>query len=87
MLGFAAIPAVLQLIGFAVLPESPRWLVSKGRMEEARTSLQRIRGNVDIDFEIHEIERSCDEEKEGTVQQTTCLLQLFNFDINNFIVV
>ncbi|KAF5748590.1 polyol transporter 5-like [Tripterygium wilfordii] len=36
MLGLAALPAIVVVIGVIGMPESPRWLVMKGRYREAR---------------------------------------------------
>ncbi|XP_037866889.1 facilitated trehalose transporter Tret1 [Bombyx mori] len=39
-----------------IIPETPRWYISHGRMEEARKALQWLRGkNCDIESEIREI--------------------------------
>ncbi|CAH0474823.1 unnamed protein product [Peronospora belbahrii] len=56
MLGLAAIPACMQLLGFLALPESPRYLMSKGRKEEAWNSLIKIRGTMDVSVEFGHVE-------------------------------
>jgi len=43
-MGLAAAPAVVQLCGFAWLPESPRWLASVGQRDAAVAVLARVRG-------------------------------------------
>ena len=55
MLGLAAVPAIIQFIGFLFLPESPRYLVSKGRVHEARAVLVRIRDTENVDHELSAI--------------------------------
>ncbi|XP_059654135.1 monosaccharide-sensing protein 2 [Cornus florida] len=53
MLGVLFIPSIIYFaLTVFYLPESPRWLVSKGRMLEAKHVLQRLRGREDVSGEM-----------------------------------
>ncbi|XWS26047.1 hypothetical protein CRYUN_Cryun27aG0119700 [Craigia yunnanensis] len=53
MLGVLSIPSLLYFaLTVFYLPESPRWLVSKGKMLEAKQVLQRLRGREDVSGEL-----------------------------------
>jgi SP family galactose:H+ symporter-like MFS transporter len=64
MFGLAVIPAAIFALGMFFLPESPRWLVRRGRQETARAILSRIRDTSDVDSELSEIDRSFKEAEE-----------------------
>ncbi|GLT90378.1 hypothetical protein SLE2022_083130 [Rubroshorea leprosula] len=49
-------PCLLQLMGLAFIPESPRWLAKTSRMEEFEATLQQLRGrHADISQEAEDI--------------------------------
>lgn len=56
MLGLAAIPALLLVPALLRLPETPRYLVLQGRLDDARVSLERIDPDVDIDAALARLE-------------------------------
>src|ERR687885_833579 len=55
MLGLAVIPSLILLIGMYFMPETPRWLVSQDRDEDARDVLRRSRDEETVEKEIQDI--------------------------------
>jgi len=56
MLGFAAVPALILFVGALLLPESPRFLVKKGKVNQALSILNNILTKEEAQKEIHDIE-------------------------------
>jgi len=63
MFGLAAIPSIGLIIGMWRLPDSPRWLISKSKVEQAKQILKRLRTVSDVSPEIMDIQKSM--EKQG----------------------
>ena len=80
MFGLAAIPAVLLFVGMLTQAESPVWLVTHGRMEEARRVLVRVRSrDHDVDGEIAEIS--------ALGQRTSSYRELLRPDVRKVVVI
>ena len=60
-LGIPAAPALLFFLLLFAIPRSPRWLVKKGKVEEARDVL-RVTGEENYEQQLQEIETSIDAE-------------------------
>lgn len=58
MLGVQVVPSALFFLLAFLIPESPRWLVAKGRPEEARRVLLKIGADEAVDAEIADIQES-----------------------------
>ncbi|XP_059641927.1 inositol transporter 4-like [Cornus florida] len=63
MLGVAGVPAVVQFALMFTLPESPRWLYRKDRVDEARDILSKIYPAEELEGEIQALKESVEAEK------------------------
>ena len=67
MLGLECVPAILYFILLFFIPESPRWLMTKNRVPEATSIIQKIRGSsVNISDEIDVIKTNIAEAAKNT---------------------
>jgi len=65
MFGLAAIPSIALTIGMRRLPDSPRWLISRTLLEQAKRVLQRVRTDADVTPEITDIQKSMEKQGAG----------------------
>lgn len=62
MLGFELVFNVIWIAALYTIPRSPRWLLSKGRVEEARDALEKTVPGEQVETEIAEVQRSLQNE-------------------------
>ena len=63
MFAISALPAVALFIGMLRMPESPRWLVEKGRHEDALKVLKKVRSEDRAIAELGEVKYTAQEER------------------------
>ncbi len=64
MLFAGVFPGLILLIGMMFLSDTPRWLVSKNRDDEAKKVFQKIEPDIDVDEEIRQIKETLKPEKD-----------------------
>ncbi|CAN4097679.1 unnamed protein product [Withania somnifera] len=62
-LGLAAVPALLLLIGCFVITDTPSSLIERGKDEEGKAALKKVRGVDDVEVEFKEIVTACAQAK------------------------
>jgi SP family xylose:H+ symportor-like MFS transporter len=83
MFASGAIPSLLFLTALFFIPESPRWLMMKGRDKEAFTVLYRVGGAVHATAEVDEIRKSL-EQKRGKIFSYGALLVFIGIMLSVF---
>ncbi|KAG5613747.1 hypothetical protein H5410_013571 [Solanum commersonii] len=62
-LGFAAVPAIVLLLGSFVITDTPSSLIERGKDEQGKAALKKIRGVNDVEVEYQEIVAACEQAK------------------------
>ena len=72
--GLAGLPAVILTLAAILLPETPNSLAERGRVQEARRILEKIRGVDDVTAEMNDIIAAAEEAKEVGLMPSGCRL-------------
>jgi SP family galactose:H+ symporter-like MFS transporter len=63
MFAMAVIPAAAFAIGLIFIPDSPRWLAARGKLDQARGVLKQIRSPPEVEGELNEIQQSVSQQE------------------------
>lgn len=69
MLLAGIIPSIILWVGMSFMSDTPRWLVSRGREDEAKAVFKKIEPEIDADKEIEEIKNILDKETEDKAKK------------------
>lgn len=69
MMGVGVVPALLLAAGMLLVPETPRWLISRGHAEKAKEALRRIYGDCDEAAEVSKIRGSMLHEEQSSFRE------------------
>jgi sugar porter (SP) family MFS transporter len=69
MLAVMGVPALFFFVTLLFIPESPRWLVQKGKKMEAYSILERINGTEPATVEMKAVEQSIAKEEKGSYKE------------------
>ena len=53
--GLAIVPALMLFLGSLIIPDTPNSLVGRGKIEQARRTLERVRGTPNVEAEFADI--------------------------------
>lgn len=67
MFASGAVPAIIFFACVFLVPESPRWLVSKGLLDKARTILEKLNGKATAEQQLESIQQAHRNEVKGKI--------------------
>ena len=75
MLGLEALPAIIYFLGLFTVPRSPRWLMVKGKKDEAFEGMQKIFSDEEAKKQLEEVEKSLIEDENAPKSKVTDLFK------------